>query len=260
MARFAVWLPLLTLFVGTLPSQTTPVSDPQALSLAAKSMAAMTGGAVVTDISFSGTVTLVAGSNIETGTGVFLAKGINESRVGLTLSGGKRTEIRNAASGIPTGSWSGKAGTATIAQHNCWTDSPWFAPMLSSLSTSNAVVVLSYLGRDVYAGIPVLHLRSYRYLPTQDAASAAFLQEASTMDFYLDPSSLLPFAVAFNVHPDNDFNTNIRIEIRFADYRAVNGIKAPFHIQRLLNGGLAMDVAVTNVAVNSGLPDTTFTF
>jgi hypothetical protein len=260
MARFAVLVSLLSLLVAVSSAQTTSVSDPQAVSLAAKSIAAMSGGLAVTDVSLSATVTSIAGSDNESGTGVFLARGITESRVALSLKGGQRTEIRNALSGVPVGSWAGKNGSARISQHNCWTDAAWFAPVLSSLSASDPAIVLKYIGQEKHAGIAVLHLRSSRYVPTQDSNVTALLQKASTMEFYLDPTSTLPFAVSYNTHPDDDLNTDIRTEIRFADYRAVNGIKAPFHIQRLVNDGLALDLSVTGVVVNSGVSDTNFTF
>ena len=48
------------------------------------------------------------------------------------------------------------------------------------------------------------------------------------------------------------------MEIRFEDYLVVNGIQVPFHVQRLLNGGLSLDVVVTNVVFNSGLSDSAF--
>jgi hypothetical protein len=78
------------------------------------------------------------------------------------------------------------------------------------------------------------------------------------VDFYLDPVSLLPLAIAFKVHPDKDMNTEIPTEVRFADYRVVNGARVPFHIQRLLNGSLVLDIVVTSATLNSGLPDSTF--
>src|SRR5438876_6814510 len=72
----------------------TATSDPQALTLAAHSIAAMIGGNSVTDISITGNVTSIAG-DIETGMMTLLAKGTSESRMVLSLSGGTRTETRN---------------------------------------------------------------------------------------------------------------------------------------------------------------------
>src|SRR5439155_24580582 len=64
-------------------AQNPPTSDPQAVALATKSIAALTGGNPVSDVSLTGNVTWTAGSDIEMGTGTFLAKGTGESRVDL---------------------------------------------------------------------------------------------------------------------------------------------------------------------------------
>jgi hypothetical protein len=84
------------------------------------------------------------------------------------------------------------------------------------------------------------------------------MRRVSTMDFYLDFASLLPLAITFNPHPDNDSNVDIRTEVRFADYRAVNGVLVPFRIQRLVNDGLVLDLTVTNATINAGLLATDF--
>jgi len=78
------------------------------------------------------------------------------------------------------------------------------------------------------------------------------------MDFYLEAVSLLPLAVAFNQHPDNDLLTDIPVEIDFANYRSINGVQVPFHFQRMFNGGVVLDVTVTNAVLNTGLSDGVF--
>jgi len=85
------------------------------------------------------------------------------------------------------------------------------------------------------------------------------LQHLSTMDVYLDPVSFLPLDNGFNVHPDNDMNTDIPSEIRFATYQPVNGVQVPFHFQRIFNGNVALDATVTSATINTGLQDNLFT-
>jgi hypothetical protein len=74
----------------------------------------------------------------------------------------------------------------------------------------------------------------------------------------LDSSSLLPVAMTFNTHADDDAFTNIALEIDFSMYQRVNGVQVPFHIQKLISGGLAVDITVQTVALNSGLSDSLF--
>lgn len=259
MARFAVLVFLLALVVEPLSAQTTPVSDPQALSLAAKSVAAMTGGNSVSDISLLGNVTWMAGSDTETGTGTFRAKGTGESRVDLNLSGGQRHDIRNNLSGVPQGTQTGTDGVKQAsALHNCWTDPVWFFAGFSSLlETSNRNFIFSYIGQEKRDGVSVEHLRVYQLWGGRPK-EMLIVQRLSTLDFYLDSASLLPLVVTLNVHPDDDMLTDIPAEVRFGDYRVVSGIRVPFRVQRLLNGGLLFDVVVTVAQVNTGLSDTQF--
>ena len=101
--RLAVGLSL-SLFVAFFASaQNPPASAPQALALAAQSIGALTSGTAISDVTLTGNVTSIAGSDVETGTGAFVAKGTGASRVDLTPSGGKRSDIRNSSNGFPQG-------------------------------------------------------------------------------------------------------------------------------------------------------------
>jgi hypothetical protein len=240
-------------------SQAIPSSDPVAVSMAAKSMAALTGGLPITDATLHADVTWIMGSDSEMGTGTLTAKGISEARVDLNLTGGTRTDVRNVTNGLPAGGWNAKGGTSTAyAQHNSWTDAGWFFPALFSLAQSgNPNFVFSYVGQEQHGGVTVEHIRNFQMTATasKDISTA---QRLSTMDFYLDPLSFLPLAVSFNAHADNDLNVDIPIEVRFAKYQPVSGIQVPFHIQKMLNGGVVLDITVTNAILNSGLLDSSF--
>jgi hypothetical protein len=239
-------------------SQPVPTSDPQALSLAQKSMAALTGGTAITDVTISANVTSLLGSDNETGTGTLRAKGIAESRIDLSSPKGSRSEVRHTANGVPAGAWATNNTPATaIAQHNAWIDAAWFFPPLTSLSqTANPLFVFVYVGLEQHGGLSVQHIRSYQ-VPAL-AVTDSFIPSLSTMDFYLDPSSYLPLAIGFNQHADNNIGVSIPIEIRFANYQAVNGTQIPFHFQQLMNGSLILDATVTSAAFNTDLQDSTF--
>jgi hypothetical protein len=51
---------------------------------------------------------------------------------------------------------------------------------------------------------------------------------------------------------------DIPVEIRFGDYKSVNGFLVPFRIQRVLQGMLNLDLTVTSATVNVGLADSDF--
>jgi len=234
--------------------QPAPTSDPQALSLVQQSVGALTRGATISDVTLNANVTSILGSDYETGTGTFQAKGTAESRMNLSLSGGTRSEVRNLTNGLPSGAWQINTGAVTaFAHHNCFTDAAWFFPALSSLvQNANSTFIFKYVGLEQHGGVNTQHVRVFQVAPN------TLFQHLSKMDFFLDPASFLPLAIVAPVHPDLDASTDIPSEIRFANYQSVNGVLVPFHFQRLLNGGVVLDVNVTSATFNTGLSDRIF--
>jgi hypothetical protein len=240
----------------TLAAPQTVARDPQALNLIASSLKALTGTTSVTDATLQATASYVAGSDEETGTATLTARGNQESLVQLNLSGGTRQQIRNG----PAGAWSGPDGTVhSMAIHNCWTDASWFFPALTlEAIASDPTLAVSYLGPDTSKGATLLHLQVARILPGQSAGATALIESLSTMDIYFDPKSFLPLVLDFNTHPDTDANTNLPVEIQFANFQNSNGAMVPFHIQKFFQRTLLIDLTVSSVLVNSGVPDSAF--
>jgi hypothetical protein len=237
-----------------------PISDPKAISLANQAITALTNGTAVSDVTLIGDATWIAGSDKETGAVTLQAKGTGESRIDLTLNGGTRTEVRNDEAGFHQGQSVAPDGTLQAwAEHNCQVNASWFFPVLSVLvSTSDSSLIFTYIGLESWGNGSVQHIRAYRYLSGQKASVISFTESMSTEDIYLDSVSFLPVAFTFNVHPDGDASTNIPLEIDFSNYKTVNGVQIPFHVQRLISGGLALDIVVTSAVVNSGLSDVPF--
>ena len=262
MARCCWWCaPLVLLAASSVClSQNQPPSDPQAVTLAAQSMAVLTGGTPVTDVTLVGTVTWISGSESVTGQGTLLAKGTADSSVALTSASVNRTDIRNNTGGLVQGEWVGSDGSPTVyATHNCMTDPAWFFPTLSSLSNSDPTLVLTYVGLETRSGASVQHIQAYHYSYNKNPSAMAFTQKLGTVDFYLDATSSLPASVTYNIHPDDDASINLPVEVDFLNYQSVNGFQVPMHVQQYIQGGLMLDFTATSAVLNSGLPDSDFT-
>src|SRR5437764_14762751 len=80
-------------------------SDAFAISLAQKSIAALSSGAPIIDVTLNANVISVLGSENSAGTGTFEAKGSRQTRVDLRLAGGTRSDVRNFTAGFPGGAW-----------------------------------------------------------------------------------------------------------------------------------------------------------
>jgi hypothetical protein len=146
--------------------------------------------------------------------------------------------------------------THLMAQHNLMTDAAWFFPALSAMFGPN--VSLSYVGAETLDGISVQHIRFWQSFSGEPPGVAALLQQLSTTDVYLDASSLLPVVVRFAVHPDDDANVSIPLEIRYSAYEKVAGVTVPFRVQKWINNGLGLELVVGTAAVNPSLASADF--
>ncbi len=242
------------------------VRDPQALNLVSQSYQAMTGMTALQDATLQAAATWVSGSDEELGTASLTVKGSQESRVILSLTSGQRQEIRNLVSGsrtptAPPGAWAGPDGVwHPEAPHNCWVDAGWFYPAFAlQMALNDPSISVVNAGPDTLGAATAIHLVFYRTVLAPSASTSALIQKLSTLHVYLDLTSGLPIGFRFSTHPYGDAGLDIPVEIRFSSYKQVNSVQVPYHIQKLLQGSLLLDLNVSDVQINSGLSDTEFT-
>jgi hypothetical protein len=117
------------------------------------------------------------------------------------MASGRRSEIRRLAL-----KQNGSARTVVhtlFAVANCMTDAASFYPAFSSLASANDPnQTLTYIGLETFNGASVQHLHS------------VWSGIATT---------LLPIAMNYNAHPDNNPTTNIAVQILFSTYENLNG-------------------------------------
>jgi hypothetical protein len=261
----------------TSPSSPPPPSDPQAVALIQKALAALTGGALITDVTLTGSARRIAGSDDQTGTATLTATSAGDSKVSLNLPSGVRTEIRNHSAvplpgalpaGAPAGAaqgaqrvgaWSGADGALhPIVSHNLLADPSWFFPGFTLQNLASGSYILSYGGQESLNGNSVLQISAVQQFPTAPAGVAASLRHLSQIDLYLDSATWLPLVLVFDTHPDTNAQDDIPTQILFSNYQAIGGAKVPLHIQKYVNGGLSLDLQLTNAILNSGLATSAF--
>jgi hypothetical protein len=251
-SRFVFLFVLLT-FAKSATAQQATASAPQATALLQQALTALSGSHPLTDVTLTGTARRIAGSDDETGTVTVKALAAGAARMDLNLSSGPRSETMNI-SALPAGSWSGPDAVAhRIADHNLMLIDPaWFFPLFPisrGLATGYAA---TYIGQEARNGKSVQHIAITQTSGVQIPAGAPSLPHLSQMDFFLDATTLLPAAATFNIHPDNDAGRDFPIEVQFSDYRNVNGVQIPFHVQKSLNNSLILDLQFSSAAVNTG--------
>src|SRR6266571_2906296 len=225
-------------------AQQTAVTSAQGPIVLQQALGALAGTTSLADVTLTGTARRIAGSDDETGTAVLKALATGEARMDFSFPSGQRSEVRTNSNDLPAGTWTGPDGKVhPQSEHNLMTDSSWFFPALTlaKLVASQAAVITS-AGQDFKGGSSVAHLTATQQFPDVPADLAPLMQHVSQMDLFLDAKTLLPAVLDFNAHPDDNMLLDIPIEVRFSDYRAVNGVQVPFHIQRYLNNSLILDI------------------
>ena len=248
-----VFRPLLLLFlvcVFSFPADSQQTSSPanQAASALQSAMAALVGKSVVNDVTLTGNVEWIAGSDDETGTVTY--RGLNGAyRLDMTFRNGTRSEIVSpAASGMPSGNWIGlDGGSHAMALHNLLVDAGWAPALTLGNLLSSTVLVLSYVGQETRNGSAVVHISAYE----QDAASST--KHLTQVEIYLDPTTFLPASYIYNAHPDNNALIDMPTEIRYSNYQNIAGTLVPLHVQKYVNNTLAIDLQFQNASLNTGI-------
>lgn len=233
--------------------------DAQAVSVLQRSLAALVGSTNVSDVTLSGSANWIAGSDNESGSVTLKATAIGQGRIDLSLSGGQRSEVVDASQQAPTGSWCGPDGVwHAAAGHNLLSDPTWFFPtFLIRRALASTGYAISAMDTETQDGVSVEHVTIYQSSALV-ARQATGIPTLGQIDLYLDASTFLPTSISFNAHPDTDAKVDIPIQIKFSNYQTVQGIAVPYHIQKYIQNGLALDVTVTGVQLNSGLSATVF--
>jgi hypothetical protein len=209
-------------------------------------------------VTLTGTANYIAGSDDETGTATLKAI-VGASRMNLNLSSGPRSEVVNT-SASPAGTWSGPDGVShQMSGHNLMlVDPAWFFPAFPITHGLSAGYVATDVGQETRNGQAVEHVTISQTSTAQTPPGVPTMAHLSKMDYFLDSATFLPAAVTFSIHPDNNALLDIPIEVRFSDYRAVNGVQVPFHVQKFLNNGLVLDLQFTTATLNTGLTASQF--
>lgn len=252
-----ICLPLLCLPVS---AQQPGVAGQPAQPILQRSLAALVGPSTVSDVTLTGSVRRIAGSDDETGTITLKALATGEARIDSSFPSGQRSEIRATLDSGPAGNWNGPDGALHEAsQHNCWTDATWFFPAFLSAYSGSPSVQVRYVGAETHDGAQSLHLRSTMVVPGDPKGNpSAFVAGLSQMDIFLDPQSYLPIAVDFNIHPDANGSSDIPVEIQYSNYQNVTGKQLPMRVQEYIQNGLYLDITISSASLGTGLSSTEF--
>ena len=251
-----VCLVALSAFVVTAASAQTNVSTDTARFALLNSLALISGTSQpIVDVTMNGTIARSAGDSSDTVVATLTGKGTGASRIDSPLSAVVHSETSARINGLPICEWTDAKGASHLSPSSNCAVAVWFFPQLSPLaSVQDSTTQVLFVGHEKRGTEPVDH---YTIIQNFSATSSkAAIQ--SQVEVYLDSATQIPVALAFQTHPDNDLKTNLAMEVRFSDYRSVNGVLVPFRVTKALNGATVFDFTATDVTFNSGVSDSQF--
>jgi len=245
-------LSLLTLIPVTAHQASAPAAT--GTTLLQRSLAAQVATNSISDVTFTGTARRIAGSDDESGAVTLKVLSTGATRIDFTFPSGPRSEFKSLSSDGPTGGWSGPDQVVhPMANHNVVADWGWFPAFTVGTSLNQKNTLVALIGQETRDNSTVSHIRVVQQFSGVSASIAALMQHLSQVDIYVDPANSLPAAIAYSIHPDDDAGQDIPVELKFADYRLVNGCQIPFRIQKFLNNSLVFDLQFQSAALNTGI-------
>jgi len=237
-----------------------PESDPRAVLVAARVLAATNPGQPIKEVLIAGNATEVSSLDRGESRIVLKASAGDMYRIAISRPTGVLTEIFGFRDGRPAANWVSEDGSIhDVPIHNRLLVGPWFCP---SLILSDAIhgtgLVLAYMGPEQKFGLAVEHLRVTRSLSNPAIPLTPQLAPLSKIDIYVGAESSLPVAIAYFTHPDGDANAEIPVEVRFSEYRAFQTFRFPARIEQTINGSLQLEISVHAVTTNFGILETEF--
>jgi hypothetical protein len=217
---------------------------PTAVSYLQQSLAAMTGQSAIQGLTLNGTAELIAGSMDETGSFNASCALTGSSQLQLQLSAASRTENRQISNGTAAGSWVDSQGEKhAMAGHNLLTPESWFCPNITLGRILQSSLTVQFAGNETKNGVSVAHF-TIASPATDNSEPSQLIAHLTTTDLFLDPTTLRPVALDFNIHPDSNALIDIPVEIQFSNYTSVNGLWIPFTVEKYVNSTLALKLQV----------------
>ena len=199
------------------------------------------------------------------GTISFKAIPNGQTQIQIALPSGSETETRSALPLLRHGTWTDSAGTAHLvpAQDLTGPHPAWFFPTFVLISGLGSPDYLSSnLGTETRNGMSVEHIAVWqRPIDSLPTSSAAYVQQQTQYDIYLNPSTALPVAMTFTrqfdsgvssqfLAPPQTSGVGLLEEVRYSNYQQVQGVPIAFHLQVFFQGVLFSDIQISSASFN----------
>ncbi len=252
--RFFVYWLCLGVFVLPAVSQTSSTQQGNASAFLAQVANAFSATKPVANVQLAGSANWYAGSLEDVGTATLTASATGAATMQLSLATkGSWTESQSDFGANTSCQWTANDGAVHEGNYlNCIRPVTWFLPSISLQPTLiPAGIGVADLGTGVIGQESCRHIQSQAVL-SQITGKLLLPRSvaASTTDIGVDPSTLLPSILQYQMRLDDDGHTEMIVEIHYSNYQSVGGVTIPFLIQRYINGTLQLEIHVNSAQIS----------
>jgi hypothetical protein len=222
-----------------------PASTAQNLTAALNAFA---GSQTLTSVTLTGSVERTAGSTHETGTVTLLAKSDGSGRIDFALNDGSSSQIFANFQNVGDCTSIDKSGVShSTTSHNCLGAGLWFLPQIvfpNALAQTDLDILTD-------SKQPTAVLLRSKHVDRPKSRLLAKLTSVGDRWLYFDPNTQYLSKCVFNSHPEDNALFDVEHEVVFSDYRVIQGVVLPFHIQHYVQNQLLLDITVSGAAINN---------
>ena len=233
-------------------TSTATASSSNAQALLQNAVAAM-GGAVPSDSTATGSVTIVAGSKTSQGTISILTRATNQTSVQVQTQDANWSVIysQGQASRIDGATTTLLSLEAASTSQCAYFPLPYLAGVLQNPDTA-----YQYVGSETLGGSSVQHVRVWNTF--QSNPSWKLLANFTLTDIWFDSLTGLPRRISF-VHREGSGSVpGILISIDYIGFQRIGGILYPGEMLQSVNGTPWLTASIQSVVFNTGLTDANF--
>lgn len=243
---------------GQQPPTPTTQRDTQAVAVLTQAVnvaGGMTALTAIHDFVGSGTIIYYWGGKEVNGSVTLRARGSGQFRLDATLPTGLRSWVANNG----TGSLKEVDGTKTpVPYHNTVNLGNLTFP-IAYLATSlqDPSMSISYVGLESKQSTRVHHIRIKKVFATGSDPNG-LNSKLTIRDLFIESGTSHIMSSLDMVHSKYRSNEDFPHEVRFSDYRAVNGVLVPFSITELGSGQRLSTIQLSQITFNRNLQDIDF--
>jgi len=211
-------------------------------------------GSVPSDSTASGSVSITAGADVQSGSIQVQTRGTDQS-LEQVITGEDSSQTAFSHGYVITSGKNAKKKIGSLELAASSQSAIFPLPLLTAIVTISDTAY-KYIQIEPISGISCHHIRTWNTFASQP--DFQYLSSFTVRDIWISTSTYLPVKIAYSLRAGTGATPTSSVEVFYSNYKTLGGIQYPFQISESLNGTPWIDISISTVSFNTGLTDSTF--